>query len=568
MLGILPTIGLLGPSMGDDAFSTLGFGLLAGFTGQLLGRPEQLTSPGFNNDMQAPGFNQIGDLDAFERAARQAGMSGYLGSNTVFGGDPANGGYSQGPYSQMTYGNQGASFGAQANSFVGWTGGRNQVTSGAIAGNFNQYQGTYAQNYEQPSFGYPCNCQYGGFPPPPMPFPSAGSYFQPASCAHSYYMQQQQQSFSYGGPSYPTHPSPSPYGGSSYGASSGQGSAGSPVPSRAVFQKCPQVAEGQWGDGAAVISGRLVGSPQGQNAITVGGGDPRSNSDGMANVRNSVWTVMQNDDSLSYDVDRGKFFRSYSDGSRKDVLDISQVSSSIAQAQGNPAVANNQITAMLNQVPSDETLFGAAQQRPVPGPVPNFGAAPTGAGFGFAGETGGVSDLFSGSVGIANAAAANNSSFVNNLPPITSPTVPTQNPALAQQQLNALESNSDNLDISQFLEQALGIRQLLPSAQVQAVGTPGVKAPFSVVAHSYFNQDTQQTVPVDQVQIHEKGNFTNRTTEFNVGQNIEFTATKTNAEVGKYYQVAVSWKDGAQKVWDYRADNNNGTRVDIWSPVA
>lgn len=94
-------------------------------------------------------------------------------------------------------------------------------------------------------------------------------------------------------------------------------------------------------------------------------------------------------------------------------------------------------------------------------------------------------------------------------------------------------------------------------------------APVRVVARRYYDNYKQRYVDVESVRIEEKGVFGRgaRTTAWNQGRWITFEAVHREGQVGKYYNVLVTWEDGSTRNWDYRLDSPRGLTVDVWKPL-
>lgn len=292
-----------------------------------------------------------------------------------------------------------------------------------------------------------------------------------------------------------------------------------------------------WKDGSALVKERLVGNATVQAAIHFNGQDPRI-VDNFRDDRLAVWSAFQATSDMRYNVDTQSFFVTRPDGSTSNVATLDQVKQ--AQAQGTP-LQNFFLTA------STQPSFGGQTAANSPFGSPNQTSS-IGATL--------VSDPFAPPPSFAG------------LPPFgTLGTTP--NPAAAGAAFQEfLANNPNSLPVEDFLNQIGAIRQATGGRAVAPVNGPGQKGPFTVVAHRYFDHTTQQYIPVQDVLIAEKGNFSDRVRNYNPAQFTQFEAVKPDAEVGKYYQVTVTWADGKSKVWDYRMDQANGTRVDMFSPVA
>ncbi len=292
-----------------------------------------------------------------------------------------------------------------------------------------------------------------------------------------------------------------------------------------------------WKEGSPLVKERLVGNATVQSTIHFNGQDPRINDD-FKGERMTVWNAFQSTSDMRYNVDTQTFFVTRPDGSTSNVATLAQTQA--AQAAGTP-LENFFLTASTQ--PSFGSQFPANSPFGSPNQTSAIGATL-------------VSDPF-----------ADPQPF-GGLPPFGSFGT-TPNPGAATTAFGQFQ-NSDpfNMPIEDFLNGIGAIRQATGGRAVAPVNGPGQKGPFTVVAHRYFDHTTQQYVPVADVLIAEKGNFSDRTRNYNPAQFSDFEATKPDAQVGKYYQVTVTWGDGKQKVWDYRMDQANGTRVDMWSPVA
>jgi hypothetical protein len=157
------------------------------------------------------------------------------------------------------------------------------------------------------------------------------------------------------------------------------------------------------------------------------------------------------------------------------------------------------------------------------------------------------------------------------LPPLTPPVPVVPNPAQAQTQYDNLVPHYQELPIGDFLSQVASIGQLAgprASGGVSQIGAPGTQAPFTVNVSSYYNQQTQEYVPVQEVLIADRANYSDRTREYNVGQLTNFSATMNNAVVGHEYQVTVNWNDGQSKVWNYQLNNSNNGQIAVSSPYS
>ncbi len=132
--------------------------------------------------------------------------------------------------------------------------------------------------------------------------------------------------------------------------------------------------------------------------------------------------------------------------------------------------------------------------------------------------------------------------------------------------------------LDQFLNDALRINQAIDAARGRkpapadpGKGTTNQNAKLLVRAHRYYNYEKGKYINVASVRIHEKGNYagkgkSRRVTEWNKGGLYEFDASKDDAQVGKTYQVTVTWEDGTSRTWDYTLDSPQGLTVDVYNP--
>jgi len=112
-------------------------------------------------------------------------------------------------------------------------------------------------------------------------------------------------------------------------------------------------------------------------------------------------------------------------------------------------------------------------------------------------------------------------------------------------------------------------KMLQDSHKSASAGAPSVPAAtvgqFKVRAHQYSNQYTGTYVLVKKIHIHEHGTWALEENEWNTGRYKDFDLSIDRANVGKYYEVVVEWRDGTKYRWEYQM-KPGGTVVDVRQP--
>ncbi|MBI3927228.1 MAG: hypothetical protein HY319_16950 [Armatimonadetes bacterium] len=149
-------------------------------------------------------------------------------------------------------------------------------------------------------------------------------------------------------------------------------------------------------------------------------------------------------------------------------------------------------------------------------------------------------------------------------------------PVIGLNPMSMLPSNWDTMPLGDFFDRMTQINQAAradrPKKKNEGGGDGGGgTAALNVNAHRYYNNERGEYVNVAKVQIHEKGAYgaqgqRKRVTDWNQGGAYQFSTGKDNAEVGKSYQVTVTWEDGTSRTWDYTVDSPQGSTVDVYHP--
>jgi len=131
-----------------------------------------------------------------------------------------------------------------------------------------------------------------------------------------------------------------------------------------------------------------------------------------------------------------------------------------------------------------------------------------------------------------------------------------------------MPANWETMPLEDFLNEMGRIRQKLGPSKTDKPDDKKKdgdgKGTFGVNAHRYWDYTEGKYVEVQKVQIHEKGNWSKKEpTTWNAGHANEVSTQKKDAELGKTYQVTVTWENGQTKTWDY---TNSGQTVDVWGP--
>lgn len=301
---------------------------------------------------------------------------------------------------------------------------------------------------------------------------------------------------------------------------------------------------------AAVLGTRLVGDPSKISSYTATNPAPNQNNDADHFERIALYNVMQQDTSLRYNVDTGRFFRTYQGGTTKDVLDMAQVSQMLRQDHPDNY---GRVRALLQHLPSDNQLFGSHEQAPTP---PGSFAA-------------GGAQQINGFVRPPQQPVIPPVQ-IPTLPPLNTPTLPPfagipnsngQIPALdqlvAQRQSGQISQDEFGL---QLLQIAAAQGALNPNPQPQSAGVP-----FQITAHRYWDP-----------QRGDYANVTDVTTQgyegvdqhvFNTQNQTAVTVTRDNVQAGTPVRVTVNWDNGQSRTWDYQVGLDQQSDVDVFSPI-
>ena len=321
-------------------------------------------------------------------------------------------------------------------------------------------------------------------------------------------------------------------------------------PGRVEYGQVPIIQQDAAGP-AAVLGSRMTGDPNKIASFATSNPAPGQNNDTLRNDRLAAYAVMQQDSSLRYNVDSGRFFRTYDGGVTKDVLDMAQVSQMMRQDHPDNYARVGQL---LQHLPTDNQLFGSQEQSATP----------------------------SGSFAAGGATQTNG--FVRptqpplNLPPVQMPVLPPLNspnlppfagfpnsggkvPALdqliAQRDAGQISGNDFNLALLQIAQQQGALN---PNPQQQG---PGI--PFQVTAHRYWDPQRGDYANVSDVTT--SGYEGQDQKVFNSQNQTSVTVTRDNVPAGTPVRVTVNWDNGQSRTWDYQVAANDQADVDVFSPI-
>lgn len=295
---------------------------------------------------------------------------------------------------------------------------------------------------------------------------------------------------------------------------------------------------------ASVLGSRLTGDPSKIASFTVSNPAPNQNNDANHFDRIGAYMVMQQDSSLRYNVDTGRFFRTYDGGVTRDVLDMAQVSQMVRQDHPDNFTRVGQL---LQHLPNDNQLFGSQEQ----------GATPSGS---FA----------------AGGATQTNGGFVPpprqplNLPPLNTPTLPPfagfgnsggKVPALdalvAQRESGQISGNDFNLALLQIAAQQGALN---PNPQPQTAGVG-----FQITAHRYWDPQRGDYANVSDVTT--QGYEGEDQHIFNTQNQTSVTVSRDGVPPGTPVRVTVNWDNGQSRTWDYQVGIDQQSDVDVFSPI-
>lgn len=317
-------------------------------------------------------------------------------------------------------------------------------------------------------------------------------------------------------------------------------------PARLDYPRVPIIQQDVNGP-ASVLASRLVGDPSKISSFTATSPPPNQNKDALHFDRVGAYTVMQQDSSLRYNVDTGRFFRTYDGGTTKDVLDMAQVSQMLRQDHPDNY---NRVGRLLQHLPTDGQLFGSQEQAP---PIsPSFTA-------------GGATQVSSGFVRPPQLPPVQ----IPNLPPLNSPTLPPfagfpnsggKVPALdalvAQREAGQISGNDFNLALLEIAGQQGISRNPQP---------PSPGSQFQLTAHRYW--DPQRGDYANVTDVTTQGYEGQDQQVFNTLNQHSLTVTREGVPDGTPVRVTINWDNGQSRVWDYQVANNQNGDVDVFSPI-
>lgn len=433
--------------------------------------------------------------------------------------------------------------------------------------------GNYHNNYQQlPSYGsqsYGAQNHGWNYPSQPsQPYvTSAQSYTLPVI--------QQQTPYGYGGPPRPaptpppayTQPKPPAPPPATYPpkppVATEPPHVCPPPPERVSYPVLPRSTD-DYAKSAAIFGSRMTGDPAKIALFADPSKAPSQQYDGCRYERMGAFQVMQHDPSLRFNVDSGKFYRTYEDGKCKDVLDIAQVT----QILRNPNPNNfDYVGNLVRGGPTDAQLFGdyskckppvyGAPAPPLPPPPPQplvnvrpaVNVAPPPPPPPPRAPVPGPTVSNPGIPEVVN----NNGPFR----PETNPTAQVQN-LVTQRNAGLVTGNNFNAELLRIASQAGAIRN------VNSNPSSAQTAPFSVTAHRYWDSSSGGYVNVASMLV-ESNNASERKFNSLAQHTVELTQDK--APVGGQVRVTVAWENGQQRIWDYNIADSKGSEVDVFSPL-
>lgn len=430
---------------------------------------------------------------------------------------------------------------------------------------YGAYQGYYQglPAYGAPSYGAYNSCWCYPSQPP--------VFYQPALPSYTAPVMQHQTPYGYGGPPQPAPcPPPPPY----------QTEPRPPyvppvdtpprveVPpvvtpgprTRNEYPRIPVVAN-DFGQASQVLGSRLVGDPAKIAAFTNTNPPPMNNQDSLRFDRIGAYFVMQQDSSLRYNVDTGRFFRTYSTGETKDVVDMAQISQMLRQEHPDQF---GRVGQLLSHLPSDDQLFGArgpagagpAGGSGTPSPTFVYGASPINPGFVPPPQPINLPPVQPGTLPPPQPA---------NLPPFAGfPNSGGQVPALDQlvkdRAAGTVTGNDFNLELIRIAAQTGAINPNPMQAQP-------AKAPFTITAHRYWDSAAGQYSDVSEILVMGGENPNDVQRVFNPNKQTSVVVNKDGVPLGNPMRVTVTWENGQSRVWDYQVSDEKGSDVDVFSPL-
>lgn len=320
-------------------------------------------------------------------------------------------------------------------------------------------------------------------------------------------------------------------------------------PGRVEYPLVPVIQQDVAGP-ASVLGSRLTGDPAKIASFTATNPAPNQNQDALHFDRRGAYTVMQQDSSLRYNVDTGRFFRTYDGGATKDVLDMAQVSQMLRQDHPNNYARVGQL---LQHLPTDNQLFGSQEQA----------ATPSGS-FAVGGAT--QTQGFAPPVRIPNLPPLNTPV----LPPLKTPELPPfagfgnsggQSPELdsllVQRQAGQITGDQFNLALLQIAANQGAINPN-PAPPVQGV-------PFQLTAHRYWDPQRGDYANVSEVTTQGYQGEDQRV--FNTLNQTSVSVTRNDVPIGTPVRVTVNWDNGQSRTWDYHIAGNDQSDVDVFSPI-
>lgn len=135
-------------------------------------------------------------------------------------------------------------------------------------------------------------------------------------------------------------------------------------------------------------------------------------------------------------------------------------------------------------------------------------------------------------------------------------------------------ANASPMDFSTFMSRLVAAKQEALRQAALRGGTggqptdpnkpkDGKSGPLRVTAHGFYDSNNK-LVPVTSVRIYEVNNYSHRTSQQYSGQLPEYTLSMSDAKVGKYYKVQVTWANGYSETRDEQIYSGDGRSVDIY----
>lgn len=309
-----------------------------------------------------------------------------------------------------------------------------------------------------------------------------------------------------------------------------------PTSSSRLLQDYPPVPDPAVDAEAAsrALGSRLLGTPQRVTALLTYEPPPADNHDFFHLERLALYFVFQQDGSLRFNVDSGRFLRTYSGGETKEVLEMSQITQVLRLEQVDRWT---RVAHLLQLLPHDLHLFGAPVPLPHPSPPPPTPVLP------------GIQPITVQMPPVPKIAAV--TPPVRPAPAVT----PSTAPVAASGPLPPAQSSppaTASASTSVPVEPAPVFTPLAPSAPSAPMLT------LSLKAHRYWDLGAGSYSEVSQVRIGEE-------LIENSDKLPTFSLTRQLPQ-GPAVPISVTWTNGQTRSWEQALTDLRGHEVELYSP--